>query len=205
MRRKEFGMTEQQEIASFLQEMSFGFLGSIGTNGWPHITPVNFVYHKEAIYFHGSRIGQKMKDMIGDARVTFSVAKEYAIIPSYFTDPKMACPASAFFKSVLIYGSASVLEDEAEKAEVLSAFMKKLQPEGGYEPITHEDEQYLKMLRAVAVVKISVEEMTAKFKFGQNLNEERFEKIADGLKERGAEFDQETIELMKKYCPMHRD
>lgn len=204
MRRKEFEVTEHQEIEAFLQEMSFGFLGTHGTSGRVHITPLNFVYHQGTVYFHGSRIGQKMKDLAENNQVTFSVAKEYAILPSYFSDPKLACPASAFFKSVVIYGNAKLVEDDQEKAEAFTAFMQKLQPEGGYEPITPEDEDYKKQLKAVALVKIIVEEITAKFKFGQNLNETRAEKIESGLTERGKELDLEAVELMKKYCPAHR-
>jgi nitroimidazol reductase NimA-like FMN-containing flavoprotein (pyridoxamine 5'-phosphate oxidase superfamily) len=208
MRRKEFAMESDQhhEIEAFLAEMTFGFLGTISPDGWPHITPLNYVYYKANIYFHGSKIGQKMTDLKYAAeKVSFSVAKEYAIIPSYYSDSKLACPATAFFKSVYIRGSASIVEDLAEKAAVLTAFMEKLQPEGGYDPITVEDRAYVPQLKGVSVVKIAVHHITAKFKFGQNWPETRLEMTCGQLQQRNKDLDEETIQLMKQFCPHHKD
>lgn len=204
MRRKEFSVEEQREIGEFLQEASFGYLATVGEDGWPHMTPLNYVYRNGFVYFHGSRKGAKMSEIAAIQNVSFAVAKEYAIIPSYFTDPRQACPATAFFKSVHIRGTAELVEDLYEKADVLSGLMEKLQPEGGYAPITPEDPAYLGQLKAVAVVRITIKELTAKFKFGQNLNEERRGMVISGLEERGRPEDAETVELMKKLCPFHR-
>lgn len=203
MRRKEFSIQQQQEIEEFLRSMSFGFLGTSGMDGYPHITPLNYVYRNGHIYFHGSRAGSKMKEIAKSHKVSFAVAKEFAIIPSYFSDPRQACPATAYFKSVHIRGTAEPVEDLFEKADALSGLMEKLQPEGGYAPITPEDPSYLGELKAVSVVRITVEELTAKFKFGQNLSEERLGQVIEGLGERGLEGDGETAEMMKRYCPFH--
>lgn len=204
MRRKEFSMEEQAEIDEFLQEMSFGYLATIGQGGWPHISPLNYAYVNGHIYFHGSRSGKKMEEIALSKQVSFAVAKEYAIIPSYFTDPRQACPASAFFKSVHVRGIAEPVDDLQEKASVLSALMEKLQPEGGYAPITPEDPAYRPMLKGVAVVRINIEELTAKFKFGQNMKEDHHEHVANSLLERNHGDDAKTAELMRKYCPFHQ-
>jgi nitroimidazol reductase NimA-like FMN-containing flavoprotein (pyridoxamine 5'-phosphate oxidase superfamily) len=204
MRRKEFAIEVDKlaEVEAFFAEMTFGFLGTVSLDGWPHVTPLNFVYYNACIYFHGSKIGQKMEDLKHAAdKVTFSVAKEYALIPSYFSDPKMACPATAFFKSVYLKGSASIVVDLAEKAAALTAFMEKLQPEGGYDPISIEDKAYLSQLKGVSVVKIDIQEITAKFKFGQNWKEERLEQTANLLQERNQELDEATVAMMKQFCP----
>lgn len=198
MRRKEFSITERQEIEQFLSEMSFGFLGTINEDGFPDITPLNFVYYKGSVYFHGSKIGQKFKNISQYLYVTFAVANEYAILPSYFTDPNLACPASAFFKSVIIKGNASIIDDLEEKAEVFTAFMEKLQPEGGYQPIDVRNPDYNRNLKGVMLVKISPVDISAKFKFGQNLNETKFNQVIAGLEKRGAEKDQQTIDYMKR-------
>ena len=204
MRRKEFTVEEQAEIDAFLQEMSFGFLGTHDEEGWPHVTPLNFVYYKGDIYFHGSKIGEKMRSIAADKRVSFAVAKEFALIPSYWSDPTFACPATAFFKSVHAKGKAELVTELAEKAEVFTAFMQKLQPEGGYEPIDPTHPGYAKHLAATAIVKLTVEAMSAKFKFGQNWPETKVDKVSEALQERGKELDEETARLMKLYCPHHR-
>lgn len=204
MRRKEFSMSEnKQEIAEFLREMSFGFLGTVGSDGACRVTPLNFVYGDGYFYFHGSLAGEKMKHLKANPQVSFTVAKEYAIIPSYFTDPLLACPASAYFKSVMVRGHAEAVSDLREKADAFTLFMKKLQPEGGYNPIDPEDPKYAGQLKAVALFRIVPEEISAKFKFGQNLNDHKFEDVLQGLQKRGGELDKETVELMHKYCPHH--
>ncbi|KIL39101.1 flavin-nucleotide-binding protein [Gordoniibacillus kamchatkensis] len=205
MRRSEFSIEEQQEIDEFLQEMSFGYLGTYGEDGWPHITPLNYTYQNGYIYFHGSKKGAKMDEILASHKVSFAVAKEFAIIPSYFSDPRQACPATAYFKSVHIRGFAERVEDLHEKALALSGLMEKLQPEGGYAPITPDDPKYVGELKAVSVVKISIDSLTAKFKFGQNLKGGRRTKVMEGLMERGGAEDAAIVELMKKYCPMHQE
>jgi nitroimidazol reductase NimA-like FMN-containing flavoprotein (pyridoxamine 5'-phosphate oxidase superfamily) len=206
MRRKEFQMNEdeQKEIVMFLNEMTFGFLGTVSEDGYPHITPLNFVYYRDAIYFHGSKIGEKMSELKARKQVSFAVAKEFALIPSYFTEAKYACPATAFFKSVYIRGSAEIVDNLEEKADVFTAFMKKLQPEGGYAPFDLLDEGYVKQIKGTAIVKIHIEQMTAKFKFGQNWSENKLDIVTQQLAERDNDLDEETIRLMNKYCPHHR-
>ncbi|HEU4965495.1 MAG TPA: pyridoxamine 5'-phosphate oxidase family protein [Bacilli bacterium] len=203
LRRKEFTVTEQAEINAFLDEMTFGYLATVGEDGWPHIKALNFVHHEDAVYIHGSRLGEKISDFKRDNRVTFAVAREFSLIPSYFSDEKLACPATTFFKSVSIRGTTSFVEDLDEKARAFTLFMQKLQPEGGYDPIDPSDKEYRKNLNGVSLIKISIEDLTAKFKFGQNLTENSKEDLINRLEERGTELDQETVEMMKKFCPHH--
>lgn len=203
MRRKEFDIcSDDAELQQFLKEMSFGFLASVRPDGTPGITPLNFVYENGHIYFHGSRAGEKIKSLKANQKVSFCVAREFALIPSYYTDPELACPATAFFKSVLLRGTAALVEDPTEKAAALQAMMVKLQPEGGHLPITANDEKYRGNVKGVAVVRLTVSEISAKFKFGQNLKQDEREDLAGKLEHRGCPFDHETASLMRRYAPM---
>lgn len=201
MRRQEFSVQDEAEVNQFLSDMSFGFLGTVTKDGRPHVIPLNFVYDQGCFYFHGSRVGEKMKQLRSNDQVSFTVADEYALIPSYFSDPAMACPATAYFKSVTASGNAEILEDPVEKGRIFTLFMKKLQPEGGYDPIDPADPRYTSRLRGVVMVKIITQHLSAKFKFGQNLSEPAMNKVIDGLETRNLTRDQETIDHMKKYCP----
>ncbi len=201
MRRQEFSVQEENELIQFLSEISFGFLGTVDDQGSPRVTPLNFVYDQGSFYFHGSRVGEKMNHMRIHEKVSFTVADEYALIPSYFSDPALACPATSYFKSVTVSGTAVIIDDLSEKGRIFTLFMKKLQPEGGYDPIDPTDPRYTSRLRGVAVMKILPKQLSAKFKFGQNLSDSARDKVISGLELRGHERDQETIEQMKKYCP----
>lgn len=201
MRRSEFDMTDEREIERFLEESSFGFLSTVRPDGRPGIVPLNFVYADGAVYFHGSRIGEKMDAIRQNPQAAFAVAKEYALIPSYFTDPDMACPASSWFKSVILSGRIEIVEDLAEKAAALGAMMRKLQPEGGYDPIRPDDPRYVPRLKGVAVLKLVPKSVTAKFKFGQNLSDEKRANMSARLLERGLPLDREAADLMERYRP----
>ncbi|WP_145408672.1 pyridoxamine 5'-phosphate oxidase family protein [Paenibacillus xylanexedens] len=204
MRRKEFTVEEEQEIITFLDQCSFGFLGTISPDGQPRVTPLNFVYMDGCFYFHGSIAGEKMKQIKQNTSVSFTVAEEFSLIPSYFTDPELACPATSFFKSVMAFGHAEPVKDLEVKGRVLQRFMEKLQPQGGYVPIDATDPRYTGQLKAVAVVQITPERLTAKFKFGQNLSSEEFENLSNKLEARNEGRDTETAEMMRKYCPFHQ-
>lgn len=203
MRRSEHSETDAAEIEAFLQRMSFGYIGTHSETEYPSIVPLNFVWHAGAVYFHSSRLGQKIKDLKRNNAVTFCVAEEVALVPSYFTSEKLACPATAFFKSVMVYGRAVIVEAVDEKIAALSAFMQKLQPEGGYAPFEAGDDEYRREIKSVLVVKIVPDSISAKFKFGQNRNEKEWMKVRDGLAERGKPKDIEAVTEMEKRCPFH--
>lgn len=203
MRRREHSETDTAEIEAFLQRMSFGYLGTQSQTEYPSIVPLNFVWHAGAVYFHSSRLGQKVKELKRNNAVTFCVADEVALVPSYFTSEKLACPATAFFKSVMVYGRAEIVEEVDEKVAALAAFMQKLQPEGGYAPFDASDDEYRREIKSVLVVKIVPDSISAKFKFGQNRNEEEWTKVRDGLAERGKPKDAEAVAEMEKRCPFH--
>jgi len=152
------------------------------------------------LYFHGATEGEKMEALAADDRVSFVVAHDFSLVPSYFRDPKYACPATQYYKAVAIRGRARVVEDADEKARALQALMEKLQPEGGYVPISATEPLYRKSLQTTAVVAIEIERMTAKFKFGQNLPAAKREKVAERLTARGCPVDHETVAAMKAYA-----
>ena len=54
------------------------------------------------------------------------------------------------------------------------------------------------MINATTIYKLVADEIKAKFKFGQHLNQERFDMIIKYLEERGNDIDFLTIKLMKQ-------
>jgi len=79
---------------------------------------------------------------------------------------------------------------------MLEALMKKLQPKGGYK--SFDDEVYAKSLNATAVYKLIADDISCKFKFGQHLNEERFEMVVSRLEARGTQVDMATVKIMRE-------
>ena len=192
-----FEIKDKVLVYDVLDKAEYGTLALCMDNK-PYAVPVNFVRVEDDIYFHGALKNKKMKMLAQNPAVSFSVVENYALIDSDFSSTEgLACPATQFFKSVSIEGVAEVLESREVKAKVFTALMQKLQPKGGYKPF--RDSEYDAAIKATAVVKIAVKTLSCKFKFGQHLNEERFEMIVSHLLERGMQVDRETVRLMKAH------
>ena len=191
-----FEITDKTVIYDVLDNAEYGTLAlSIGDT--PYAVPVNFVRIDDTLYFHGALKNKKMQIIAQNPVVSFSVVENYALIDSDFSSTDgLACPATQFFKSVSIDGVASVVEGRDEKAKVFEALMQKLQPKGGYKPFS--DTEYDAAIKATAVVKIEIEKLTCKFKFGQHLSDKRFEMIVENLLKRGRPIDIETVRVMRK-------
>ena len=190
-----FEIKDKTIIYNILDKAEYGTLALCVENR-PYAVPLNFVRIEDDIYFHGALKNKKMKMLEQNPNISFSVVENYALIDSDFsTTDGLACPATQFFKSVSIDGVAVVEESRDVKTEVFELFMQKHQPKGGYKPFNHSD--YNKALKATALVKIEVKNLSCKFKFGQHLNEERFNMIVSALLERGTQTDIETVKIMK--------
>jgi len=191
-----FEIKEKAIIYDILDQAEYGTL-ALCIDNIPYAVPVNFVRIENDIYFHGALKNKKMKMLSQNPQVSFSVVENYALIDSNFsTTEGLVCPATQFFKSVSIEGVTSLVENRKEKAKVFTALMQKLQPKGGYKPFS--DSAYDASIKATAVVKIEVNNLSCKFKFGQHLSEERFEMVTSHLKKRGTKIDMRTIEIMRE-------
>ena len=190
-----FEIKDKTIIYNILDKAEYGTLALCVENK-PYAVPLNFVRIDDDIYFHGALKNKKMKMLEQNPHVSFSVVENYALIDSDFsTTEGLACPATQFYKSVSIDGVAVVKKNREVKAEVFEVFMQKHQPKGGYKSFSHS--AYDKALKATALVKIDVKNLSCKFKFGQHLNEERFNMIVSALLERGTQTDIETVKIMK--------
>ncbi|MBB6732547.1 pyridoxamine 5'-phosphate oxidase family protein [Cohnella zeiphila] len=205
MRRSEFEVSDEAQCEQFLNERYDGVLTFIGEDGWPKAVPINYAYHQGNVYFHGSKKGEKMSGLALDSRAEFAVYQAHAFIPSYFSDPYLACPATVYFRSVRLRGTVDQVESAEEKALALSVLLGKMQPEGGHAPIDAEDPKYVSSLRGVAVLRLNVAEMTGKFKFGQNLSDKKRGQLAEALERRGLPGDHETVGRMHALAPPSKE
>lgn len=196
-----FEIKDKALIYDMLDKAEYGTL-ALCVEHKPYAVPVNFVRVEDDIYFHGALKNKKMKMLEQNPKVSFSVVENYALIDSDFSSTEgLACPATQFFKSVSIDGVAVMQENRDVKAKVFEALMRKLQPKGGYKSFSHSD--YDKALKATALVKIKVEKITCKFKFGQYLKKDIFDRIVSALLERGTPIDMETVKemhVLEKLC-----
>jgi nitroimidazol reductase NimA-like FMN-containing flavoprotein (pyridoxamine 5'-phosphate oxidase superfamily) len=197
MRRKEFEVKEKSLIEEVLRTADIGYLAFHGPDGWPRITPVNFVYDGR-ILWHGAIAGERRDCLQKDPRVTFSAVSLLRFLPSYLLSEENATAASFTFKSAQARGRCRPIEHPEEKCSVLNQLMAKYQPEGRFRPISPEDPLYRKVLQATGVYALAVERLSGKFKFAQNKSEADRQAIAARLKERGSAADRMIAEEILK-------
>lgn len=197
MRRTELESTDPAVFAEVAAAAIVGELGLITADGTPRVVPLNFAAVGETVYFHGALAGEKYERIRDDGRCSFSMVASYALIPSYWTAPMHACPATHFFKSVELRGRCEIVEDPTEKAAGLQALMEKYQPEGGFEPIVADRRMYAKSLAGVGVFRVAGA-WTAKMKFGSNEPAKIRRVWIEKLRERAEPIDLATADEIEK-------
>lgn len=198
MRRLELECNDPAFFQAVAAAVPVGYLALVRADGVPRAVALNFAIIGERIYFHGAQAGEKWDLARGGAPAGFTLVDEYSFIPSHFTAPDYACPATHFFKSVEVRGTCVSVDDPDEKAAALSALMAKYQPEGGYRPIDPQDPGYRRAVAGVGVFRLEPESWSGKSKFGRNEPARVRRRIIERLRERGGPRDAETADEIER-------
>ncbi|KPU43605.1 pyridoxamine 5'-phosphate oxidase [Oxobacter pfennigii] len=119
MRRKDREM-QRDEALEFLRECHVGRLGTASPEGVPYVTPVNYVFFDEDIYFHCALSGHKLENIKENENVCFEVDELISIV-----EDENPCEISTKYKSVVAFGKASIVEDDEVRLEALKKLVDK--------------------------------------------------------------------------------
>ena len=110
MKRKQCEITKRKTIDAILSRCTIGRMATIGKDGYPYITPVNYVYLNDTIYFHCASAGEKLDNINRDPRVCFEVDIPLAYLDlDYYGELPEACMVHQFYHSVIIRGKADIV------------------------------------------------------------------------------------------------
>ena len=183
----------KEKMIEFLNTEHTGHFSTIDSEGFPFTAPMNFTYYDDSIYVHGFPRGEKYDNIKNNEKCGFEVSKELAFLPSYFFEPKDdASKTDTLYVSVIIKGTASIIEDTEEKCNVLNGMMEKYQPEGKYKKLTPD----MPMMRGVGMIEISVNSMTGRYKMGKYWNESEKLLIAQRIMERAVNEPKLTLQTL---------
>ncbi|ATB69727.1 pyridoxamine 5'-phosphate oxidase-related, FMN-binding protein [Sulfurospirillum diekertiae] len=115
--------TDESIIEAFLNETRVGVVSMVDDQNIPYAVPVNFVWYKGSIYFHGMGSGKKERLLLQKPSVCFTLFHEYGTV----VDP-VPCHADTAYRSVMIFGKAQKLTDTEESALVLQKLLDKYTP-----------------------------------------------------------------------------
>ena len=148
MRRSEREITDRTEIEEIIRKASICRL-ALSDNGTPYIVPVCFGYENDTLYFHSATEGRKLDILKRNNRVCFEMDIETKLVVA-----EKACGWGMNYRSVIGFGTASVVEDQAGKQKGLDAIMRQYSgPEGDYSQ---------EALNRTTVIKVEIESLTGK-------------------------------------------
>ncbi|MDO4745058.1 MAG: pyridoxamine 5'-phosphate oxidase family protein [Bacillota bacterium] len=148
MRRNDKAKTSEDAV-KILAECTNGVLSVIGDGGYPYGVPVSYVYDDGKIYFHCAGEGHKLDAIKAEPKVSFTVVGADNVAAEKFT---------TMYKSVIIFGKASIVETDEEKLAVLNVIREKYSADFPVEGAAYIEKFFAK----TTVVRIEVEHMTAK-------------------------------------------
>ncbi len=181
---------DESEWRAFVAHHSFGHLVAGGRHrDVPVVVPTQFVLDGDAITLHLARPNPVWVAIEENPRVLMSVAGDWAYIPSAWKvigdeDPRFGIPTT-YYAGVQLTGTATVIDDPDAVAAVLREQLAAVQPDVDVvDPTDHGAK-----LRAIRGLRIAVDEVRAKFKYGGNVDAEHRRGVADRLAARGGPGD----------------
>ena len=161
MRRKDRLMQEDR-ARELLAGGEYGILSMVSGDGQPYGVPLSYVVLEGDIYFHCAMDGQKIRNLSHEARVSFCVVGE--------TQPVFESnDFSTYYESVIVFGTAQMVEEESQKTVALMALCQKYLPEH----MEHAGASIQHYGKRTGVWRIAVEHITGKAKprpIGQSMD-----------------------------------
>ncbi|MCG7844615.1 MAG: pyridoxamine 5'-phosphate oxidase family protein [Methanomassiliicoccales archaeon] len=148
MRKAEREITDREELEKIVMKAEVCRLGMVD-EGEPYIVPMNFGYRNGALFFHCAREGRKLDIVRRDPRVCFELESDVHLVPG-----EKACLWTSSFRSVIGWGRATVVLDEAGLKDGLEALMEHY-TEGPF----HFDPR---SMAQTAIIRVDVERMSGK-------------------------------------------
>ncbi|NWF57591.1 MAG: pyridoxamine 5'-phosphate oxidase family protein [Syntrophaceae bacterium] len=192
MRRKHCEVTDPKEMNRILSSTNIGRMATVDTEGYPYITPLNFVFHQGCVYFHCAPQGEKLDNLTRDPRVCFEVSIPLAYLEVAFNAERNPCRTHQLYHSVIIRGRARIVPDGELKTAVLNALLAKHEGNRAFPSVTLDSPDN----KACCVVEIKPARMTAKSDLAQNKPPETKRFIAENLARRGLPGDLEAVRAM---------
>ncbi len=118
MRRHKQQLSDE-EAREVLARGKTGILAVIGDGGYPYTVPINYVYRDGGLFLHSALAGHKIDAIRADDKVSFCVVDADDVVADEYT---------TYYRSVVAFGRARILEDEAEKMAALRSLGDKYNP-----------------------------------------------------------------------------
>ncbi len=154
----------------------------------PPVVPTHFTLSDDELLLHLARNNPIWPHLEAAAEVRLAIAGDYAYIPGYWRahpdQPAEHGVPTSYYAAVQFRCRPEILDDPDGKAEILSAQLHDLQPEGRHAPVSSDDSPYARMLAGIRGLRLHVLEVDAKFKYDDQKLVEHRERVSNELEQR---------------------
>jgi uncharacterized protein len=156
------GVYEREAVYRILDEGLVCHVGFI-MDGKPVVIPTGYGRKDHTLYIHGSTASRMFRTLATGADVCVTVTLVDGLVLA-----RSAFHHSMNYRSAVIFGKATVLEDPSAKRDAMRAFTSHVMP-GRWEEIRQPTE---KELQVTTVLALPLEEASAKMRMGPPIDDE---------------------------------
>lgn len=156
------GRYDAETVRKILDEAFVCHVGFV-VDGQPFVIPTNFGRVEDVLYLHGSSASRMLRTLADGVQVCVTVTLIDGLVLA-----RSAFHHSVNYRSVVILGRATPVEDPDEKNRALVAFTEHIM-RGRWDAIRQPTEQELK---ATSVLALPLEEVSAKVRTGPPKDDE---------------------------------
>ncbi|WP_405014306.1 FMN-binding negative transcriptional regulator [Kitasatospora sp. NBC_01539] len=178
--------TEDEWRRWLAEGRDFGLLAANGTGGrGPVLVPTHFLLDADRgeVLLHLAAPNPVWAALRADPHATLAVTDDHAFAPGRWRGPP-GTPTS-YYASVHFACTAEIVDDPAGKAAILTRQLARFQPEDP-RTVTPGEAPFGPLLSGIRGLRLTVQEVRAKFKYDDKKPAAEQAAIADRLAERGA-------------------
>lgn len=155
-RHHERGAYDFDAIAAMLDAAFLCHVGYV-IDGQPYVTPTSYWRDNNVLYWHGSSASRMLRTLGQGIDCCFTVTIVDGLVLA-----RSAFNHSINYRSVMLFGRASPIEEEADKLRQLELFVERMYPGRWPElrPVTPQE------VKATTVLSMSIQEGSAKVRSG---------------------------------------
>jgi uncharacterized protein len=156
------GAYDCETVFKILDEAFVCHVGFV-VEGQPFVIPTNFGRSGETLYLHGSAASRMLRTLSEGVPVCVTVTLTDGLVLA-----RSAFHHSVNYRSVVVLGTARLVEDNAEKMEALRLFTEHIM-KGRWDDVRWPTEQEMK---GTTVLALPLEEVSAKVRTGGPIDDE---------------------------------
>jgi nitroimidazol reductase NimA-like FMN-containing flavoprotein (pyridoxamine 5'-phosphate oxidase superfamily) len=156
------GAYDRETVFKILDEAFVCHVGFV-VDGHPFVIPTNFGRSGETLYLHGSAASRMLRTLSQGIPVCVTVTLTDGLVLA-----RSAFHHSVNYRSVVVLGTARLVEEPAEKMEALRLFTEHIM-KGRWDDIRWPTEQEMK---GTTVLALPLEEVSAKVRTGGPIDDE---------------------------------